>query len=270
VTRVLSALVLASVLLVTIWWAPWWATLGVAALIALLAGDELVGLGARLGAAPVPPGFAGLAAALACVAFALTDPASPAARPGVFAGSIVAIVLAIGFVMLATGPPAPGTLTAAGTVALAPLYVGVPLGAVASIRGADGAAALTWLVVVIATSDSAQYYTGRAFGRRKLSPAVSPGKTVEGALGGLAAAAVAGAIASIWLLPSSAPAVAGALGLVLAATGICGDLFESMLKRSAGAKDSSHLIPGHGGMLDRIDSYLFAGPLFYLYLRYLA
>jgi phosphatidate cytidylyltransferase len=270
VTRVLSAVVLGAVVFSTIWWLPWWATVGVAALAAAFAGGELAGLAGRIGVAPPLRGFVGLASAIACAAFVLSHAGVSAHRPDALAGALVGILLAAGLVALAAGPPVPTTITRVGAMALAPLYVGVPLGALGWIRAVEGPGALTWLLIVIACSDSAQYYTGRAFGRRKLAPAVSPAKTVEGAAGGLVAAAIAGGVASIWLMPALMPGIAATLALVLAATGICGDLFESMIKRSVGAKDSSSLIPGHGGVLDRIDSYLFAGPLFYLFLRHLA
>ena len=108
---------------------------------------------------------------------------------------------------------------------------------------------------------------GRAFGRRKLAPLVSPAKTIEGALGGLIVAAIAGALLARYLLPMQlSPAAAAGCALLLAGFGIAGDLFESLLKRSAGVKDSSNLIPGHGGILDRIDAYLFAAPVFYFWL----
>lgn len=268
-TRVASAVVLGAVVLGTIWFLPWWATVAVAALAAAFAGAELASLAGAIGAAPPMRGFVGLAAAIASVAFVISHRSVPAFREDALAGAFVGILLASGLVALAAGPPVPTMVTRVGAMALAPLYVGVPLGAIGWLRTVEGPGALTWLLVVIATSDSAQYYTGRAFGRRKLAPAVSPAKTVEGALGGLAAAAVVGGAAAWWLMPTLGPAVAATLALVLATTGITGDLFESMIKRSVGAKDSSGLIPGHGGMLDRLDSYLFAAPLFYLFLRHL-
>jgi phosphatidate cytidylyltransferase len=109
------------------------------------------------------------------------------------------------------------------------------------------------------------------FGRRKLAPAVSPAKTVEGAIGGLVLATIAGAVAGPRLshIASLTPPVGALIGLFVAAFGIVGDLFESLLKRSAGVKDSSALIPGHGGVLDRVDSYLFAAPCFYIALTWL-
>ena len=117
-------------------------------------------------------------------------------------------------------------------------------------------------------ADIAAYFGGRAFGRRKLAPAVSPGKTIEGLIGGLVVAPIAAAALAPWGLPEVPLYLAGVVGLILAAFGVGGDLFESLLKRSAGMKDSSTLIPGHGGVLDRVDAYLFAAPVFYLLLRY--
>ena len=153
------------------------------------------------------------------------------------------------------------------------MYVGIPLGALVIIRAETGPAAIAWLIAVIAISDTAQYYAGTTFGRRKLAPVISPGKTIEGAIGGLVAAPLVGAALAGFVgngaTFTSAGAAAG-LALILALFGIAGDLFESLLKRSAGAKDSSTLIPGHGGVLDRIDAYLFAAPVMYLFLRYVA
>jgi phosphatidate cytidylyltransferase len=267
VTRVLSAAVLLLVLAGTLWWLPWWATVAMAALIAAIAAAEVAALAGRAGA-PVPPFFAGSAAATVALAFAIHagGPSVPAndALPAV----LLALVLAAGLLALGAGPPAPQVIAIAAVAVMAPLYVGLPLGAAAWIRTAMGPAALTWLVVVIVASDSAQYYTGRAFGRRKLAPLVSPAKTVEGALGGLVAGALAATILAEWGMPGLGIVPAALIGAALAAIGIMGDLFESMLKRSAGVKDSSHLIPGHGGLLDRIDSYLFAAPFLYLFLRY--
>ena len=117
-------------------------------------------------------------------------------------------------------------------------------------------------------SDTAQYYTGRAFGRRLLAPAISPKKTVEGAIGGFTFGAAIMTVAGAWWLPAIPIALRALLGIVVVALGITGDLFESMLKRSAGVKDSSGLIPGHGGVLDRIDALLFAAPIYYLVLKY--
>jgi phosphatidate cytidylyltransferase len=124
------------------------------------------------------------------------------------------------------------------------------------------------LLVTIIVSDSAQYYTGRAFGRRPLAPAISPKKTIEGAVGGVLFGTIFMAVAGPRLFPSLAAGwIWGAVAVAIVGLGICGDLFESRLKRTAGLKDSSTLIPGHGGILDRIDALLFATPAFYLFVR---
>jgi phosphatidate cytidylyltransferase len=265
---VLSAAVLVALILLTIWWLPWWATLALAALAAAAAGGELAALASSAGAS-VPSGIAALGAALACIGFVMGEPEAPIHREHALAVVLFAVLLASTLAALAEGAPSPASLTRTGMLALAPLYVGLPLGAAAWVGIGVGPAALTWLVGVLAVSDSTQYYTGRAFGRRKLAPVISPAKTVEGALGGFAGASAAGALFAGPALGAGA-ATGAVLGVLLAAGGMCGDRFESLLKRSAGVKDSSAVIPGHGGVLDRIDSYLFAAPLFYLYLRLIA
>jgi phosphatidate cytidylyltransferase len=120
------------------------------------------------------------------------------------------------------------------------------------------------LLATVVVSDSAQYYTGRAFGRRPLAPSISPKKTIEGALGGIIVGALFMAYAVQFVFPATPVVTRLLLGVVVVLFGIVGDLFESRLKRLAGLKDSSSLIPGHGGVLDRIDAMLFAIPVFYL------
>lgn len=124
---------------------------------------------------------------------------------------------------------------------------------------------LLWFLLVIFAGDTGAYYSGRWFGVKKLYPQVSPGKTVAGAIGGLAASLAAGLGFGFWLnLGASLPGLFG-LALVIAIVGQFGDLFESMLKRRAQVKDASSLLPGHGGLLDRLDSLTFTGAvLFYL------
>jgi phosphatidate cytidylyltransferase len=148
------------------------------------------------------------------------------------------------------------------------LYLALPLGALAAIRGRWGAEPLFGLLFTVIASDVAQYYGGRGLGRRALSPGISPKKTIEGAICGVAAAAFVLPALGHWWLPGQPWWVLGLLGATIGVLGIAGDLLESLLKRSAGVKDASSLIPGHGGMLDRIDSLLFAGPVYYVFLRF--
>jgi len=128
---------------------------------------------------------------------------------------------------------------------------------------ASGVFWVFFLVIVIFCGDTGAYYVGRRWGRRKLCPAVSPGKTVEGALGGIAANLTAGLtmkamFASQWSWSRTALMI-----ICIGIAGQLGDLFESAIKRRAGVKDSSALLPGHGGILDRIDALLFAIPVAY-------
>jgi phosphatidate cytidylyltransferase len=152
-------------------------------------------------------------------------------------------------------------------IALMVMYLATPLFMMSDIRTSHGPGALMILIGVIIVSDSAQYYTGRALGKRKLAPVISPKKTVEGAIGGLVFGALAAMVfGRLWPV-GLGNVMMLASGLAIAVAGILGDLFESALKRRAGKKDSGNLIPGHGGILDRIDSWLFAAPVFWVILR---
>jgi phosphatidate cytidylyltransferase len=159
------------------------------------------------------------------------------------------------------------TLDEASTRFFAPWYIGMPLGLLTAVHAQHGAAITLLLIATVVVSDSAQYYSGRRFGRRPLAPTISPKKTIEGAIGGVVFGTLFMILAGSRLLPGTAPVALAAIGLVIVVLGICGDLFESRLKRVAGMKDSSALIPGHGGILDRIDALLFAAPAYFLFLR---
>lgn len=259
--RVLSAVVLLIVIFGTLWLLPPWATVVLTAAAAWLAAHELCRIAAHVGIAASSL-LAGASAALVSVAFAVSAEAVVIV--------LLAASLAAGAVTLASGPPGPALIGRAAVLGMAPLYVGLPLGVIGWVSWVHGPAATTWLLLMVAVSDSAQYYSGRAFGRHKLAPTVSPSKTIEGAVGGVVIATAVGALTAPSVV--SGLTIAGAVGLTLAIVlaGIIGDLFESLLKRSAGVKDSSQLIPGHGGILDRIDSHLFAAPVFYLVLRFLS
>ena len=122
---------------------------------------------------------------------------------------------------------------------------------------------------LIFAGDISAYYVGSYLGRRKLSPAISPGKTVEGAMGGLAANLLAGAIGKYFFLPALAWGPVLVFAVVAGIAGQAGDLFESEMKRSSKIKDSGGLLPGHGGFLDRIDALLFASPVAYLFIVFI-
>ena len=285
-TRVLSALVLLPVVIGTIWFLPPWGTLLLALIAAVLAFSEYCTMARALGVW-VPGGIGGAAVVLVCYAMATGDLVSgqtsmrgdPVLLPNMVPLVLISGLIAAGGVAVARGRPGPGVLADAAATLFAPLYIGLPLGALAWIRGHlgfadgvnewDGRASVLLLLIVIVVSDSAQYYTGRAFGRRALSPTISPKKTVEGAIGGVLFGTAAMALGGHYVFDSPLWLLA-ILGAAVSLLGIVGDLFESLLKRSAGMKDSSNLIPGHGGVLDRIDSWLFAAPVYYIFVRFVA
>ncbi|HEX7772064.1 MAG TPA: phosphatidate cytidylyltransferase, partial [Pyrinomonadaceae bacterium] len=117
-------------------------------------------------------------------------------------------------------------------------------------------------------SDTGAYYTGRAIGKRKLAPTISPGKTWEGAVGGVVAALLMAVLAHFWFFRELPLKYMIPLAAIMALLGILGDLAESALKRGAGAKDAANILPGHGGILDRLDSLLFNAPLIYYFARF--
>jgi phosphatidate cytidylyltransferase len=120
------------------------------------------------------------------------------------------------------------------------------------------------LLCIVFSGDTAALYVGTLIGRHKLAPAISPGKTVEGAVGGLAVGLLVGLLAKHLLLPALPWGTAVGFCLLVGVAGQVGDLFESALKRSSDVKDSGSILPGHGGVLDRIDALLFAAPVAYL------
>jgi len=258
--RVLSAVVLLSVLMGTVWFLPAVATLVLAALAAALAFVEYADVAAALGAR-VPRVLTGAAVVAACLAVGSTVAPLDVVLMSAF--------IAIGALAIAAGHPGPAVLRDTAASVLPLVYIGLPLGSLAAVRVIGGREAVMLLVVTIVVSDSAQYYTGRALGRRPLAPSISPKKTIEGAIGGVILGAAVMTLGGSRLFPAASLAMLMLGSVTVVGLGIVGDLFESLLKRSAGMKDSSGLIPGHGGLLDRIDSWLFAGPAYYVFVRYL-
>jgi phosphatidate cytidylyltransferase len=239
--RLASAAVLLPVALAAAWMGGWL----FAALVALAA----AGMGwewARLSGARAS------LAKIAVIATALV--AVGAAFGGALLAAMLVCLLGAAVVWAtarATAAPSP-LWTAAGT-----LWLSLPCVAMLWIRSdAEGRWLVLWLFVVVWASDAGAYAAGRALGGPRLAPLLSPNKTWAGAIGGLVCAAFLGVVAA--LLTGMPAAVAMALSLVLSVAAQAGDLAESLAKRRFGAKDSSGLIPGHGGLLDRLDSLLTA------------
>ena len=240
--------------------------LAIALVVALLAFREYVGLAARAGVRISKPA-GGTAVALVCVAVGIPGLPLEAALAGTVLG-LSSLALSDAVTAPAPASGAGGALHAAAVAVFGTLYIGVPLGMLSLTRWTLGREATLLVIVAVAASDTFQYYSGRMFGRHPLAPAVSPKKTVEGALGGFVGGALALGVIGYWWLPQMGVGGRVALGLVLAAVGIVGDLFESLLKRSVDMKDASSVIPGHGGVLDRIDALMFAAPVYYVFVRY--
>jgi phosphatidate cytidylyltransferase len=149
------------------------------------------------------------------------------------------------------------------------LYVGYTLGHFLWLRTRNDGALLVFFVLLVTwAGDAAAYYVGKTWGSRPLAPRLSPNKTVEGFLGGLVVAPLIAWLGHVWFLPAVTAVDCLILGVLFTVLGLLGDLSESSLKRYAGVKDSGSLIPGHGGLLDRVDSLLLNAPVFYYYMAF--
>lgn len=256
-TRVLSGAAIAALVVLLVWFLTPVALLGVVLGVAALAFVEYARIVDAIGAKI--PWWTSLLATLATTAMV--------PFPWVSVGVIVVVALiGTAFNVLQSDRVGAPTLVDTAAAVLAPVYIGLPLGSLVAIAAVGGREAVLVLIGTMAASDTAQFYTGRLFGRTPLAPVRSPKKTVEGAIGGLVIAPVVLVAAGMAWLPGLSPWRLAVLGVLLVFAGIIGDLFESMLKRAAEMKDSGNLIPGHGGILDRIDALLFAAPLFYYFL----
>lgn len=261
-TRVLTALVLAAIVISVVKWAPpwaWWTLLMVAGIGAVL---ELQRILSRLGRTPwLVLSLAGTFAIALSIGFA------PPATPPVFTAVLLFTLL---FALAARGPLAAridrvlGTLFVVAYLGLTGGYLGV-LGTVQLPGTKDRGDMLILAMVAVYVGDIFALYGGRTFGRHKLAPVISPKKTWEGAVAGLVGSVAGALLAPLWFARGLPVRHALALGLLLGSVGIAGDLAESLLKRAAAVKDSGALLPGHGGILDRIDSLLFAAPVLYSY-----
>ncbi len=256
--RVATALVLACLLLAALFLLPAALTLALLGLVDVLGASEWARFGGLQGAA-ARAAYAALIAALLWFAWVLSG--DPAWFQRLMLAACLWWVIAFLWLSLAPARHQPALTLLCGVpvlvpsfVALARLFVGH--GAV------DGPESVLWLMLLVFGADIGAYFAGRSFGRLKLAPRVSPGKTWEGAVGGmLVVAAIASAGAVRFRVPLAA---AVGFGCAVGLFSIVGDLTESMFKRAAGLKDSGALLPGHGGIFDRLDSISAAAPLYAL------
>jgi phosphatidate cytidylyltransferase len=183
------------------------------------------------------------------------------------------LVLTAGVLVAATlrGAPFDKIIASSGATILGVLYVVLLGGYLVAVRmGFEqklSAHLLSFFFLVLMGADTGAYYTGRAIGKHKLAPNISPGKTWEGVAGGMLAALALASVAHFWFFHELPLKWALSLAAVMMILGVLGDLAESALKRSAGAKDAAKILPGHGGALDRLDSLLFNAPLIYYFAR---
>lgn len=188
------------------------------------------------------------------------------APDGVTAGLIIALFLLFLFTIVTTASHLSPFLFLIRS-AFGILYIGFFTAHLVLLhRLENGAAWLLYVSAITVAADTGAYFTGTLFGKTKLCPRVSPGKTFEGLAGGLLCSVVVGAILSPWLLARPF-AVIIPLSIALALIGVTGDLGESVMKRSCKVKDSGTILPGHGGLLDRVDALLLAMPALYYLLR---
>jgi phosphatidate cytidylyltransferase len=179
---------------------------------------------------------------------------------------LVVAVLALLLAMILPSSSADHRLQDSSVTLFGILYLGITLSTLVATRGLFGGELLILFVLLVTwAADTGAYYVGTMWGRHLLAPAISPKKTYEGLIGGAVLALGIALLTQTWLEPQLSALDAVVLGLLLTATGLLGDLCESAIKRSAGVKDSGGILPGHGGMLDRIDSLLFTAPTFYYY-----
>jgi len=192
---------------------------------------------------------------------------SAALLPGSFGvpAVLVCVLLSVFHTLPGASDPAEKARRAA-TLCLGAVYVGGLLSMYPRTLLLPGGEHWVLLgILAVAAGDTMAYFTGRAIGRRKLAPAVSPNKTVEGAIGGLLGSVGCSVLYAHGFRPVMPSGYAAAAGFAIGVFAQAGDLFESMVKRAAGVKDSGTILPGHGGILDRADGILAAGPVLYLF-----
>jgi phosphatidate cytidylyltransferase len=270
--RILTAIVALPILLYTVWSHSPYFFVGLTTIAIMLALAEFYSLATNVGCKP--ESLAGYPAGLVvCASFVLEEPAL-----------LVATLAALTIVSLAVALRRPDemkqSLASVSATVFGVVYVAVLAGCLIGVRMIVDAPRpestqiasklLTMFFAIVMLTDTGAYYTGRSIGRHKLAPRISPGKTVEGAIGGFVTAVITGLLCKLSFFREIPLTHALLLGALIGAIGQIGDLAESMLKRSAGVKDSGAILPGHGGMLDRVDSLLFCAPVLYYYSRLFA
>ncbi len=279
-TRVMTALLLAPSVMALVWWAPQWLFAGLVALVAMLSLQEFFAIGEKAGMR----GY-WLWTGLCAVGLAVVQSVQVRMEISVVPGGMtilkspdapwltlenLLIVFAVGMTVAGTlnRRPVAETLGAVGLSTAGLVLVALPLSYLIRIQGIEPQSRLWTLLVLwlVWAGDSVAYFVGRAFGHLPMAPEISPKKTWEGAAGNLAGSLIVAVVFSRWI---DVP-VAHLLGAAAVANvaGQAGDLLESAYKRSAGVKDSGTILPGHGGVLDRVDALIFAAPVLWVWMQF--
>jgi phosphatidate cytidylyltransferase len=266
IARVVSALILIPIVLLFTLWSYTLPFAVVLYFIILLASYEMISLAKKAGE-EVSPFVAWLGAIIIPFVFHFEE-----YWAALFTSVLVVIIFLSFLFKMIKKTPAEFTFRAVSVNLFIAVLVPFFLSFIWLIRNLNGGG--WWILFLLAAiwlSDICAYYVGKNFGRHKITPNISPKKTLEGFIAGFAGGILGAGAFYLFIIPSQyATLTTWQLAMLLVdvvAAGILGDLFESLLKRNAGVKDSGNVIPGHGGMLDRIDSVLFAAPVLYLYLK---
>ena len=261
--RLATAAIGVPLLALGLFWGPPMLMVGVGAVTAAIGLYEFYALLAARGVTPLRvTGF------VLAIAFFLQT-VRPALVPPAVVPIAAFVVLAA---MLTRAGDIPGSVTSAAGTLLGAAYLGGLGGTMAALRLVPPEAGGPWVLMLLLTTvmsaDSAALFVGSAIGRHKLAPRISPGKTWEGLAGGVAGGILGALVVRHFGLQWVPLTHMVVLAAIVVLAGVAGDLAESLLKRWAGVKDSGALFPGHGGMLDRLDSLLFGAPVLYYYLIY--
>jgi phosphatidate cytidylyltransferase len=281
--RLLTAAVLIPLAVVAVWFGPNWLVAGLAAIIAVGALLEFFTMAARVGLRAYrfwsclatvaifgQQWYASRVASIARLGDLLYNARSPQVTLEVI---LFGFLLGIAAIVLASRRPVSEVFSSVSISAAGLIVVVLPFSAVVRLHGVDipgpqplGPQLLLFTLVLVWVGDSAAFFAGRRIGRWKLAPLISPNKTWEGACANLLGALLVGAVFGYWTkIPPAHILAMSALGSI---AGQVGDLVKSAFKRSAGVKDSGTILPGHGGILDRIDALIFAAPAVWYYFQW--
>ncbi|HST22872.1 MAG TPA: phosphatidate cytidylyltransferase [Blastocatellia bacterium] len=268
--RILTAIIALPILLYTVWSDSPYFFVAIASIAILIALHEFYNIASKTSGRPFAVcGYIAALCVIACFVFT-------------FLTSVIAVMIALTLVSLTIALSRPEemnkALASVAATVFGVIYVALLAGYLIGLRMMfvkestlimphPAAKLLTMFFAMVMMTDTGAYYTGRSIGRHKLAPRISPGKTIEGAVGGFITAIITGPLCKLIFFPEIPLLHAALLGAAIGIIGQIGDLAESMLKRGADVKDSGTLLPGHGGMLDRVDSILFCAPLLYYYAR---